>query len=469
MKKLITFILATVILCTNCFAVLLVHSGDVNDDGVISIIDIAKSRSHIVGNTMLTDAELMSADISNDQNVDVVDIMLMRQSVTNRQGQIYTFGLEDTDYFADTDTEKPADSDVNFDTETVIDTDGTSFDSGSKTDTDVNAEPYEKLIYYRSFLETQTLLNVYDAIVDGIAECSTEIRFNAVSENDLIRIYNYVVLDHPEFYYVKSSYSYLINNLGNVIGFLPKYTEGFDTVQKVKEGYSYIDSQVDAIIKEAMKKPTRYERIMYAYDALKVRFKYDVTPDSYNIYGALKYGGAVCEGYSETFAYILDKMEIQNILVSGTIKNSNIPHRWNMLYIDDKWYHFDVTWDDNYNDETIEYSYFGISTADIENSRYIDELAPVSYTNDLNFYYKNNLVVNSFDFDEICAVADKSVKFSQKTVAFKFVNRADYAKFISDSSIRSKLIRRYVGNVAYTYITKQYTDLNIVEITWYVN
>ena len=62
--------------------------------------------------------------------------------------------------------------------------------------------------------------------------------------------------------------------------------------------------------------------------------------DSYTAYGALIEGNAVCQGYTEAMALFLDRLNVTNYRIrSGS-------HAWNALYLDDHWYHLDVTWDD---------------------------------------------------------------------------------------------------------------------------
>ena len=51
----------------------------------------------------------------------------------------------------------------------------------------------------------------------------------------------------------------------------------------------------------------------------------------------------------DTLKYLLDGLEIENVLVSGTATNSNNStesHAWNYVKLNDKWYAIDVTWDD---------------------------------------------------------------------------------------------------------------------------
>ena len=85
MKKAITLFLASIMLCTNCFAILVPHSGDVNEDGNISIVDVAKTRASIVKILQFTDEESKAADTNRD---DLVDIKVNSTSIANSNTNI---------------------------------------------------------------------------------------------------------------------------------------------------------------------------------------------------------------------------------------------------------------------------------------------------------------------------------------------------------------------------------------------
>jgi len=54
-------------------------------------------------------------------------------------------------------------------------------------------------------------------------------------------------------------------------------------------------------------------------------------------------------------ALLLDKMNISNVRIS------NDSHIWNLVKIDDKWLHLDLTWDDpinNLNQDLLVYDYY---------------------------------------------------------------------------------------------------------------
>lgn len=97
---------------------------------------------------------------------------------------------------------------------------------------------------------------------------------------------------------------------------------------------------------------TDYEKVKYVHDWIIDNMQYDTTyqkENIYNIYGALTSGNIVCEGYARVYKYILDGLGIPCVLISGTATNSKgetESHAWNNVYLDEKWYAVDLTWDD---------------------------------------------------------------------------------------------------------------------------
>ena len=90
----------------------------------------------------------------------------------------------------------------------------------------------------------------------------------------------------------------------------------------------------------------------------------------YNIYGALQEGKAVCQGYAYAYYILLNNVNIENRMVVS----NNMNHAWNMLKIDGKWYHVDVTWDDPVWDilGRVWHEYFMLSDAAIKEKEHYD-------------------------------------------------------------------------------------------------
>ena len=97
------------------------------------------------------------------------------------------------------------------------------------------------------------------------------------------------------------------------------------------------------------------------YDVLKIKNIRDNTYKSQTAYGALIEGYATCNGYADAMAIFLDKLNVINY------KISNDDHIWNLVYLDGKWYHLDLAWDDPISDTNINRdTYFLITTSELE-------------------------------------------------------------------------------------------------------
>lgn len=66
---------------------------------------------------------------------------------------------------------------------------------------------------------------------------------------------------------------------------------------------------------------------------------------SFQPYGALVEGTAVCLGYATTFQLFMDMLGIECITVVGAAFDSGGDHAWNMVKLNGEWYCVDATWD----------------------------------------------------------------------------------------------------------------------------
>ncbi len=137
------------------------------------------------------------------------------------------------------------------------------------------------------------------------------------------------------------------------------------------EEISEINSLVDRILSEKINNsmPSK-EKIKVIhdyiidhteYDKLKYDNKNDNTYKSNTAYGVLIEGYGTCNGYADAMEIFLDKFNVINY------KISNDEHIWNLVYLDGKWYHLDLTWDDPISDININRdTYFLIDTETLE-------------------------------------------------------------------------------------------------------
>jgi len=106
----------------------------------------------------------------------------------------------------------------------------------------------------------------------------------------------------------------------------------------LKPGMSYIEREI--AINNYLCSSIEYDN--EAADQLMEYGKVDEEYyNSFNAYGALIEGIAVCEGYSEAFKLLCDRAGIDCIIVTGEL--DGVGHAWNRVRINDKWYDVDVT------------------------------------------------------------------------------------------------------------------------------
>ena len=107
---------------------------------------------------------------------------------------------------------------------------------------------------------------------------------------------------------------------------------------------------------------TPFEIELQLHDILCSSVTYSSSTENplvYTAYGALVNGQAVCEGYSRAMQLLLAQYNIKSTLVTGDAKGEG--HMWNLVNIEDAWYHLDATW----NDGMGTYAYFNLTDFDI--------------------------------------------------------------------------------------------------------
>jgi transglutaminase/protease-like cytokinesis protein 3 len=113
--------------------------------------------------------------------------------------------------------------------------------------------------------------------------------------------------------------------------------------EQIKEINEVINNNINKLDLDKMNDK---EKIKWTHDFITKKNEYDYSAlkigdgDAYSAYGAIVGNKAVCLGYAEAMAILLDRFNIPNIMVS------NDYHIWNLVNIDDKWLHLDATWDD---------------------------------------------------------------------------------------------------------------------------
>lgn len=205
---------------------------------------------------------------------------------------------------------------------------------------------------------------------------------------------------HPEYFYVNnaSSINYY-STTGIASAIVPSY---IFTKSELPARKAEFNSAVDEALKcvddnmtDVEKALAIHDYISYinAYDPIAAKGSYninDIDLTSFSAYGCLVKNVSVCQGLSDAYALLMNRLGIECIVTLS----DTMSHAWNIITLNGKNYHIDLTWDDQgcYNDETLmpilsysNHTYFLLSDSEIKekgHSGWDSELTCSSYTGD---------------------------------------------------------------------------------------
>lgn len=208
--------------------------------------------------------------------------------------------------------------------------------------------------------------------------------------------------DHPEVFYIESQYStYTLSGFDGDIGYIKlNYTE--PTLEDVNLKIEAIKQKIQEYT-EGTQNLSDYEKELYIHDKLAQNVTYSNLEDLPRAYhtaeGPFLENIGVCDGFTKTLQILYDQVGIDSIIVLGVLDDN--PHAWNLVNIEDNWYHVDLTSSRSIVEETgiITHAYFNLSDERMQKIATFDnpELLPKADSLDYNYYIYNDYVVYSTD------------------------------------------------------------------------
>ena len=200
---------------------------------------------------------------------------------------------------------------------------------------------------------------IVDILSGGLPEC-----FHIAINFSISILDNYISAIRPTYIYSKAEYKKML-------------AECEDAADKMLQNI------------EGNKKLTDVQKLLLLHDRIALNCEYDyerylsgnIPLISHSMYGALVNGVAVCQGYALAYSYLLDRIGIENYYCGSEL----LYHAWNIVYVNNKPYHVDITWDDNPWDVTgkVTHENFLVSTDElIRNGHYVKDGNNVVYDYD---------------------------------------------------------------------------------------
>lgn len=233
----------------------------------------------------------------------------------------------------------------------------------------VKANNYKYISYVEDFKPQsyQDLINIFYTVInngweeftfycpDSYKECLDDVSDLSFDEVLLSHLNNFV---HP--YNSYSTIKTLYDKTGEVTIIISHLYNKYE-IQKIDPILDeIISNNVESYMTDVKKIEALHNYIINntKYDTQKVETEYSPY-DSSRIQGVLFDNYAICSGYTDTMAVLLNKLGITNYKISSDT------HVWNAVYLDGEWLHLDLTWDDpvtSTNKDIINYEYFLINS-----------------------------------------------------------------------------------------------------------
>lgn len=202
----------------------------------------------------------------------------------------------------------------------------------------------------------------------------TGVRFTALGLTydraaDLFTMFSY---SNPQYYFVGNGF------LSDGSAVFPMIYDGFANGTARAAETAKMKAQIDAMETQIAAGKTEVEKARIAHDLICNKIKYDhdyqkpvsKTPYHQTAYSVFCDDYTVCAGYTKAFTILMNGAGIDALSVTS------LEHAWNMICLNDSWYHVDLTWDDldgQYSREVM-YGYFNRSTAmitgELDQNRY---------------------------------------------------------------------------------------------------
>jgi len=255
---------------------------------------------------------------------------------------------------------------------------------------------------------------MYSAIATEVKNLTSMVNIDNYSSNDIDAISEdaKVVMtaffaDHPEVFYLKLNYNLSVSKSLLYDRIQIELAYSVENAQDLEKKLKQVENAMNLYTANLSSK-TDFEKELSMHDNIAKDVKYyneiteiaDVPEVYHTIYGVFIEKQAVCDGFAKAMQILLDKFDIENIFVTGSI--NKIPHAWNMIKLNYEWYHLDLTSDKYVKEQdgttkTVVHTYFNVVDDFILKSHTIDnkELNPIAKATDFNYYIKTNSYINS--------------------------------------------------------------------------
>ena len=243
-----------------------------------------------------------------------------------------------------------------------------------------------------------------------------------VHANEIWIAFEAMLADNPWIFYTQSyKYSKDLNKSKIVLQPAYRFSD-----REIRQHQATLSSSLAFFDTE--KKKSDYEKVLYVHDSIlhNVVYDYSVTGEAHTALGIALDNKAVCEGIAKYVKLASDYLSIKSIVVTGRATNPAFEqyetenHAWNMVEIDGKWYHLDVTFDLTIKHKLSRYDYFLVRDEEIKRSHSTGNILPPTATQPMDFYTTNGMTAKNIS--EFETLVYNAINAGQRVMQFKLFN-----------------------------------------------
>lgn len=301
----------------------------------------------------------------------------------------------------------------------------------------------------------------YQAIRDGVLAFRPHIRLFGVTEAEIDDAYEAMRRSTPEVFWLDGYSLQCISQTGRIWELEPSYRIDRDEAARL---LAEMEERSRPLIDALSQLPAPEQRVQAAHNALILNAVYSDTGDpfEYTAVGALVRGKAVCSGLAYAFKYLMDRLEVPCLIVRGTAASTpswDDPerHSWNLVELDGRWTHVDVTYDLGFSPAKRypHLAYLGVSDEEIAPTHKWERDALPAATLSLGCYRRRGRCVSGWD--ELAGLFDLTLARDRRC-AFQLDERLTRSGIEPGAPLDPELIAQKIYDIAGASIRGSITE-----------
>ena len=286
--------------------------------------------------------------------------------------------------------------------------------------------------YYDALDNTEK--HAYNAVLSEIRSFPERIAVPSLTNTQLQKMYTALLYDNPELFCL-DLHSY-VRQSRKAAYFYPQYLMEREDYEAMLNKCIDVASDIVTLAQTAS---TAFGQELIVHDRLIAMCAYsDDNAYAYRntIYGVLCGGYAACSGYAKAAKYIFDLLQIPCYVVAGISTppgSTSDSHLWNIIQIDGRFYHLDLTWDDpvvETGSSLIHHTYFNLTDAAIsETHSAFSGTDPCTAVEDNYFIHEHLLFADYGEAEQArtIEIAVQSIESGSEGFQLRFGNEKAFA------------------------------------------